>query len=396
MATPAIEACRHLIAREFSTRNGVSRAFFAREAEHLAAVCARMSERFLRGGRLLAFGSGTAISDAQHVVVEFVHPVLVGKQALPALDLSGSFEVTLPALLRPEDIVMGFDSSTGDSRVSMMLAHAADRGALTLALPGSAADYAVAGLSSDPFVQQEIIEVLYHVLWETVHLFVERQPVGHDDAGAAAFLYPFLGETTHHGDALIAEAADSIRSKAASDERLRHEVAAEQSDAIGAAVLAIDERVRRGGCVLCFGNGGSATDATDLAFDLVASPKGQASIPALSLATEPATLTAIANDVGSDAIFARQVIAHGRPQDVAVAISTSGGSANVVNALGEARARGLLTIALTGYDGGDILRRRLADHVLVVRSDHIPRVQEIHASIYHVMRDLLHEIRRSP
>jgi D-sedoheptulose 7-phosphate isomerase len=395
MATPAIETCRQLIVREFSTRNDVSRAFFTREAEHLAAVSARMSERFLRGGRLLAFGSGTAISDAQHVVVEFVHPVLVGKQALPALDLSGSFDVTLPALLRPEDIVMGFDASTGDSRVAMMLAHAADRGALTLALPGIAADYAVAGLSSDPFVQQEIIEILYHVLWETVHLFVERQPVGHD-AGAAAFLYPFLGETTHDGDALIAEAADSIRSKAACDERLRDDVAADQGDAIGAAVLAIDERVRRGGCVLCFGNGGSATDATDFAFDLVASPKGQASIPAVSLATEPATLTAIANDVGRDAMFARQVIAHGRPQDVAVAISTSGGSANVVNALGEARARGLLTIALTGYDGGDILRRRLADHVLVVRSDHIPRVQEIQASIYHVMRDLLQEIRRTP
>jgi D-sedoheptulose 7-phosphate isomerase len=81
---------------------------------------------------------------------------------------------------------------------------------------------------------------------------------------------------------------------------------------------------------------------------------------------------------------------------VAIAISTSGGSANVVGALSEARARGLLTIALTGYDGGDILRRRLADHVLVVRSDHIPRVQEIQASIYHVMRDLLDEIRRSP
>jgi D-sedoheptulose 7-phosphate isomerase len=395
MMAPAIETCRHLIARGFSTRNDVSRAFFAREAEKLAAVCARMSERFLRGGRLLAFGSGTAVSDAQHVAVEFVHPVLVGKQALPALDLSGAFDMTLPALLRPEDIVMGFDSPAGDSRVAMMLAHAADRGALTLALPGSEADYAVDALSSDRFVQQEIIEILYHVLWETVHLFVERQPVGHD-AGAAGFLYPFLCETSHDGGALHAEAADSIRSKAACDERLRDEVAAEQSDAIGAAVLAIDERVRRGGCILCFGNGGSATDATDLAFDLVASPKGQASIPAVSLATDPATLTAIANDIGSDAVFVRQVIAHGRPQDVAVAISTSGGSANVINALGEARARGLLTIALTGYDGGDILRRRLADHVLVVRSDHIPRVQEIHASIYHVMRDLLDEIRRIP
>jgi D-sedoheptulose 7-phosphate isomerase len=392
---PATEAYRDLIGRAFSTRNDVSRAFFAGEAERLAGLCARMAERFLRGGRLLAFGSGAAVSDAQHIVVEFVHPVLAGKQALPALDLSGAFDVTLPALVRPEDIVVGFDDSTGDPRVAAMLAHAAERGALTLALPGSAPDYGVGALSCDPFVQQEIIEVLYHTVWETVHLFLERQPLG-EDAGAAGFLYPFLGDAAQCGDVPIAEAADSIRSKAACDEDLRNEVAAQQSDAIGAAALAIYERVCRGGCVLCFGNGGSATDATDLALDLVASPKGQKSIPAVSLAAEPATLTALANDIGSDAIFARQLIAHGRPQDVAVAISTSGGSANVVSALIEARARGLLTVALTGYDGGDILRRQLADHVLVVRSDHIPRVQEIQASIYHVMRDLLDEMRRSP
>jgi len=88
-------------------------------------------------------------------------------------------------------------------------------------------------------------------------------------------------------------------------------------------------------------------------------------------------------------VFTRQLIAHARPSDVVVAITTSGGSANVIAALREARKRGLLTVALTGYDGGEIARRALADFTIVVRCDYIPRIQEIHASVYHVMTDFL-------
>ena len=104
---------------------------------------------------------------------------------------------------------------------------------------------------------------------------------------------------------------------------------------------------------------------------------------------EPANLTAIANDVGIELIFLRQLIAHARPDDVAVGISTSGGSRNIILALEEARKRGLLTVALLGYDGGEILRRGLADFRLVVRSDYIPRIQEVQASTYHVIRETL-------
>ena len=118
-------------------------------------------------------------------------------------------------------------------------------------------------------------------------------------------------------------------------------------------------------------------------------PSGYRAIPAISLSHEPATITAIANDVGNDLIFLRQLIAHGQPQDVAIAISTSGGSKNVVAALEEARKRGLLTVALLGYDGGEIGRRGLADHCIVVRSDYIPRIQEVQASVYHVIRELM-------
>jgi D-sedoheptulose 7-phosphate isomerase len=104
---------------------------------------------------------------------------------------------------------------------------------------------------------------------------------------------------------------------------------------------------------------------------------------------EPAILSAIANDVGTEVVFLRQLIAHAEPDDVAVAISTSGGSRNVVAALAEARKRRLLTVALLGYDGGEIRRQALADHCIVVGSDYIPRIQEVQASIYHLMRELL-------
>jgi len=103
---------------------------------------------------------------------------------------------------------------------------------------------------------------------------------------------------------------------------------------------------------------------------------------------EPANFSAVANDVGVEAAFLRQLIALADPRDVAVGISTSGGSANVVAALEEARKRGLLTVALLGYDGGEVVRRGLADFPLVVRCDYIPRIQEIQASIYHVILEV--------
>ena len=105
-------------------RNEIIEGFFSREARHLAEACREMSERFLRGGRLLAFGRGPYATDAQHVSVEFVHPVIVGKRALPALDLSMAFRAWLDAILRPDDIVMGFGPPEGDPEVVAALAWA--------------------------------------------------------------------------------------------------------------------------------------------------------------------------------------------------------------------------------------------------------------------------------
>ena len=147
------------------------------------------------------------------------------------------------------------------------------------------------------------------------------------------------------------------------------------------------ERIDDGGKVLAFGNGGSATDAQDLVVDLVAPPRGLDPVPAISLTNDTAVVTAVGNDVGFDNVFARQVIAYGRPSDVAVAISTSGGSRNVLAAITEARRRGLLTVGFAGYGGGRLAE--LCDRIHVVDADYIPRIQEAQASQYHVLRRLL-------
>jgi D-sedoheptulose 7-phosphate isomerase len=221
-----------------------------------------------------------------------------------------------------------------------------------------------------------------------VHVFFEHRELGHD-VGEAGFLYPFLGKEKQATFEVVTEVADSIQMKVRDDAILRTRVAQEEAEKIGSAVSAMRERLERGGKLITFGNGGSATDANDWAIDCVAPPAGYRSIPAISLAMEPANLSAIANDVGTELIFQRQLIAQARPNDVAIAISTSGGSKNIIVALEEARKRGLLIVALLGYDGGEVLRRGLADFPLIVRSDYIPRIQEVQASIYHLMREAL-------
>ncbi len=369
-------------------RNRIFDEFFAQQALPLAAACREMSDRFLRGGRLLAFGRGPYATDAQHVSVEFVHPIIVGKRALPALDLSLLFGPWLDVILQPEDVVMGFGPPEGDPEVSSALAAARTRGAMTFELPGHAGSYSFHPPDRNPFVHQELMEILYHTLWETVHVFFEHRELGFD-VGDSAFLYPFLGDQKQPTGNIIEQVAASIRVKAQEDATLRARLAAEESERIVSVACAIHEHLIRGGKLILFGNGGSATDANDFTIDCVLPPAGYRPVPAVSLSMEPANLTAIANDVGIELIFLRQMIAQARRGDVAIGISTSGNSRNIILALEEARKRGLLTVALLGYDGGEILRRGLADFSLVVRSDYIPRIQEVQASTYHVIREIL-------
>ena len=144
-----------------------------------------------------------------------------------------------------------------------------------------------------------------------------------------------------------------------------------------AAVEACVRAVHGGGKLMFFGNGGSAGDAQHLATELtIRYKKDRAAIAALALTTDTSTLTAAGNDLGFDQIFARQIEALGRPGDVAIGISTSGKSPNVIAALRQARSMGLVTVALGGKDGGDMVA--LADHALIVPSDTTARIQEMH------------------
>jgi len=373
---------------ELLRRNGIIESFFEAEASRLAEASYEMSRRFLAGGRLLAFGNGSAATDAQHVSVEFVHPVIVGKRALPALDLGPDFERCLPVMLEPEDVVMGFAFPKVDESVERAVRAAGERGALTFSLTGEVGEYSFAPPDGDPFVVQEVFEVLYHVLWETVHVYFEHREQGHD-VGNSSFLYPFLGKGQQPLEEVVREVQGSMLQKMQEVNSLRTAAAELEANAISQIAVAVAERLERGGKLITFGNGGSATDANDLVSDCVDPPPGFGTIPAISLSAEPANITAVANDIGTEAIFARQLIAHARPEDVAVGISTSGGSANILAALAEARRRGLLTVGIVGYDGGRIVAERLADHAVVVRSDYIPRIQEVQASIYHVLRGVV-------
>jgi D-sedoheptulose 7-phosphate isomerase len=388
-------------------RRVAGEAFFAAEAERIARLCHRMAERFARGGRLIAFGEGpVARSDARHVAVEFVHPVIVGKRALPALALTaegGPVGDQVRLLAEPRDIALAFGEH---AQTIAALRTARERGCLTLStahvgaewelVPGRAVADGSVEAADDAFIAQELGETLYHVLWELVHVFFEhrglldgRSEQAVHDAGASSFLYPFLAEQEHDLEAVVADVRASVLEKALEAGELRAQTLHEGDLQLSEAAAAICSRLHAGGRVLALGNGGSATDAMDAVADLRVPPAGWRSWPALDLTEDPGILTAIANDVGEDSIFSRQVIAHGRAEDVLIAFSTSGGSRNVLAALAEARRRGLLTIAFVGYDGGRIAAESLADHVVVTRSEHIPRIQEAQASAWHVLRELI-------
>ncbi|HET6864917.1 MAG TPA: SIS domain-containing protein [Solirubrobacteraceae bacterium] len=377
------------VAALLSERTECNARFFEESADRLARVCHLMAERFARGGRLIAFGrSPPARSDARHVAVEFVHPVIVGKRALPAIGLAGEggdIAGQVALIAAADDIAMGFDC---DDAVAV----ARRRGCLTIAFTRLAgAEWEFEPPTDDPYIRQELIETLYHVLWELVHVFFEHRGLLEGrtarrvhDAGASSFLYPFLGERETDLEAVIDDVRSSVLMKAAEVGALREQTLTDNAAVLADAAAAIGACFTRGGKLLALGNGGSATDAMDVVADFRAGGH-----PAIDLTEDPGILTAIANDIGVEAIFSRQVIAYGAPGDVLLALSTSGNSVNVIAALVEARRRGLHTIAMVGYDGGRVAAEELADHVVITRSEHIPRIQEAQASAYHALRELV-------
>ena len=146
----------------------------------------------------------------------------------------------------------------------------------------------------------------------------------------------------------------------------------------------LEHGVRRGGKLLLFGNGGSAADAQHIAAELIIRYKvDRAAISAIALTTDSSALTACGNDLGFDALFERQIEGLGREGDVAVGISTSGNSANVLKGLSQARTMGLRTVGLTGGTGGHM--RSVCDALIVVPSSVTARIQEMHITIGHVL-----------
>jgi D-sedoheptulose 7-phosphate isomerase len=380
-------------------RSEANRRFFAAQSDRVARLCHTMAERFARDGRLVALGATPAArSDARHVAVEFVHPVIVGKRALPAIGLAaegGDLAVQAELVTRPEDIVIAFGTDEDGGATARALTAARARGCLTIAFSSAGAEWEIDPPSSDPYIRQELIETLYHVLWELVHVFFDHrgllagraQRTLHD-AGASSFLYPFLAEQEDELGPVLDDVARSAQMKAEEVGALREQTLTDNAPALVGSAQALRRCFERGGQLLALGNGGSATDAMDVAADFSSSARGVART-ALDLTQDTGIITAIANDVGTELIFARQVIAYGRPGDALLALSTSGNSRNVIEALAEARRRGLETIAMVGYDGGRVVAEGLADHVIVTRSEHIPRIQEAQASAYHVLRELV-------
>jgi D-sedoheptulose 7-phosphate isomerase len=150
-----------------------------------------------------------------------------------------------------------------------------------------------------------------------------------------------------------------------------------------------------GGRVLAFGNGGSAADAQHFVAELVGRMRRErAALAAIALTTDPSVVTAVGNDMGFDAVFRRQVEAHGRPGDVALGISTSGRSPNVVLALRAARERGLVTVGLTGNGGGSLAGR--VDHLIDVPHADTQRIQEVHTMVLHVLCEVVEEAASRP
>jgi D-sedoheptulose 7-phosphate isomerase len=387
-----------LVGVRLEQRTRANERLFHAESDRIARLCHRMAERFAAGGRLVAIGgAGADRSDVRHVTVEFVHPVIVGKRALPAIGLSvegGPLVAQVELVAEPGDIAIAF----GDGpEVASAVAVAARRGCLTIGFGTVRTEWQFASPGDDAFVRQELIETLYHVLWELVHVFFDHRGLlegRHEravhDAGASSFLYPFLGEREDDLEAVVADVRASVEMKAAEVGALRAQTLGDGRAALLAAAATLRASFAGGGRLLALGNGGSATDAMDVVADLRYPPvEGWAPRPAIDLTEDTAILTALANDIGTEALFSRQVIAHGRASDVLLAISTSGGSANVIHALAEARRRGLATIALVGYDGGRVAAEALADHVVVTRSEHVPRLQEAQASALHVLRELV-------
>ena len=208
------------------------------------------------------------------------------------------------------------------------------------------------------------------------------------DAGSVESLYPFLYQGTTDMAGVLAQARASTVAKAHEAAALRAEVCDRSGEDIAACAKQAAARFNSGGRLLTFGNGGSATDAEQIA-TLFLYPGDARPLPAIGLASDTAVLTALSNDIGVDVVFARQIAAFGRAGDIALGLSTSGNSENLLRAFDEASRRGLMTIGIAGYEGGKMAELDSIDYLFVAPSSSIHRIQEAQTTIYHVLWEMI-------
>jgi len=206
-------------------------------------------------------------------------------------------------------------------------------------------------------------------------------------------LYPFL-----HGESKDAEQEneallESVRQKAQHSIDIKQQFFKDHSQALIDTAKAIADCYQNGGRLFTMGNGGSSCDAAHLAVEFLHPvTAGRPSLPASNLCVDTAMLTAVSNDIGVKHIFVRQLGALARKGDVVVGFSTSGNSANIMAGFEKARALGMTSIGFAGGNGGEMKSSGLLDHCLVVATDSIHRVQEVHVSCYHILWDLVHTL----
>jgi D-sedoheptulose 7-phosphate isomerase len=215
-----------------------------------------------------------------------------------------------------------------------------------------------------------------------------------DNGGGVESLYPFLYPGSGQDRAarlerVLEEVRRSTVDKVAEIVELRRRVAERDAARLAACAEAMARSFAAGGRLLAFGNGGSSTDAQDVVTTFLFPGADAATpLPALALTADMAVVTALANDIGFEVVFARQIAAWGRPGDIALGLSTSGGSTNVLNGFEQARRLGLLTVGLAGYDGGRMAEADTIDHLFVIPSSSVHRIQEAQTTVFNVLWEL--------
>ena len=207
---------------------------------------------------------------------------------------------------------------------------------------------------------------------------------GQSGGDAMESLYPFLYADSSDTDSVLEQVRASTVAKAEEILRLRRDICERDGERLAQCARAAARRFGAGGRLFAFGNGGSATDAQQLATLFLRDSE----LPAFGLANETAVVTALCNDIGVDVVFARQIAASGGPDDIAVGLSTSGNSDNMLRAFDEARRRGMLTIGLAGYDGGKMAELNSIDYLFIAPSSSVHRIQEAQTTVYQVFWEL--------